>query len=99
MCWRLLATLCTVLVWYSMSFPLSNTSVVRRRLLAMLCIVREELAELADRLPEWDEELNVAMDNRCQLLAPAALAFLQRLMTVPDPLQRCAASRSQALRA
>ena len=57
----------------------------------MLCVVREELAELADRLPEWDEELNVAMDNRCQLLAPAALAFLQRLMTVPDPLQRCGA--------
>ena len=58
----------------------------------MLCIVREELAELAQQLPQRDPELGEAVKNRSSLLAPSALAFLQRLMVVPDPLQRCVGS-------
>ena len=57
----------------------------------MLCLVREEVRELAARLPQEDPELGAAVQDRGRLLAPAALAFLQRLMAVPEPLQRCVA--------
>ena len=58
----------------------------------MVCIVREEVQFVAAELGESGGSFAEALAGHRKLLPPAALAFLQRLMQVPDPLQRCAFS-------
>ena len=54
----------------------------------MLCVVRQELVDEAQRQPQEDPELGPVIQQRQSLLSPVALAFLQRLMAVPSELQR-----------
>ena len=56
----------------------------------MVCIVREEVQYVALELRQAGGDFAAALAAQRNLLPPSALAFLQRLMTVPDPLQRCA---------
>lgn len=56
----------------------------------MVCIVREEVQFVARELMRADSEFGDALKAQRNMLPPAALAFLQRLMQVGDPLQRYA---------
>ncbi|KAK9798552.1 hypothetical protein WJX73_002951 [Symbiochloris irregularis] len=59
-----------------------------RRLLAMVCVVREEVQFVARELRQANGEFAAALKAQRNMLPQAALAFLQRLLQVSDPLQR-----------
>lgn len=62
--------------------------VICRRLLAMVCVVREEILFVAQELGYIGKDLDEAINVQRQNLNPICLAFLQRLMVVGDALQR-----------
>lgn len=62
-----------------------------RRLLAKLCLIREEIAAAATRAGLYDDPSSdyAAMQRQYfKLLNQAAAAFLKELLAVPDPLRR-----------
>lgn len=59
-----------------------------RRLLAMVCIVREEVQFVARELRQAQGDFSAALKATRNMLPQGAMAFLQRLMQVADPLQR-----------